>query len=493
MYYAHIREDGTTQSVAEHLRGTALRCEAFAAAFSEEKRGALLGLSHDLGKNSQEFQKRLRGGPIVDHATAGALECEKVGEIFAGLCVSGHHGGLPDFGNRRDMAGDATYIGRLKKGMARKIPPYEWNEKLECGIPMPEFRDSFELSFWIRMLYSCLVDADYLDTEEFMNQSVRPTYDSLPELQRRFMAYIAPWFPAKNQLNACRCQILEQCLHAASEPKGIFTLTVPTGGGKTVSSLAFALKHALEHHMERIIYVIPYTSIIEQNANVFRDILGDENVIEHHCNAQCDGSEETSDIQLRQRLASENWDAPVVVTTAVQFFESIYSNLPSSCRKLHNISNSVIVFDEAQMIPGAHLKPCTGAIANLVSRFGATAVLCTATQPVLDDLLRDFCPELRIKEICPQVEDLFDKLQRVTYRDIGSLSNEALSERIAAEKQVLCIVNTRKMAQEIFTLLPKEGSFHLSTLMYPRHRTEILNVIRDRLAKRNICLPRNTL
>lgn len=487
MYYAHIKDDGTVQSVSEHLTGTAKLSGKFAAAFEEEKRGALLGMAHDIGKNSLEFQRRLEGGPKVDHATAGALECEKIKECLAGCCVIGHHGGLPNYGNRRDSAGDPTYVGRIKKGKANGIPQYEWSGNLEKGIPRPKLPDRFMLSFWLRMLYSCLVDADYLDTEAFMTETKKPQYDSPAELLQRLKNYIKPWFPAKGQLNEYRCQILEMCLGAASAPRGVFSLTVPTGGGKTVSSLAFALKHAVENGMERVIYVIPYTSIIEQNANVFRKILGDENVIEHHCGAQYDGDGDLTESKMRQRLASENWDAPVIVTTAVQFFESLYSNLPSKCRKLHNIANSVIVFDEAQMIPGSHLKPCVGAIAALVSHFRATAVLCTATQPVIEDILNCFCSDIRITEICPQVNEIYKKLGRVTYKNGGKLSNEELATRLNAEKQVLCIVNTRKIAQDIFSQLPEEGSFHLSTLMYPKHRTETLEVIRSRLKQGLVC------
>lgn len=481
MYLAHIREDGTVQSVPEHLEGTALRSSRFAAAFQEERRGALLGYAHDIGKNSQAFQKRLQGGPKVDHATAGAIECEKIGESFAGLCVIGHHSGLPDFGSRRDSAGDATYVGRIRKGTQGGIPPYVWEGTLPSGIPMPKLRNEYELSFWVRMLYSCLVDADFLDTEAFMTQTERAKYDTLPDLLQRLHTYTAPWFPAKTELNAYRCQILEECLAAASRPRGLFSLTVPTGGGKTVSSLAFALRHAVENGLERVIYVIPYTSIIEQNAQVFREILGEDNVIEHHSGVQYDGDEEQSGRKLRQRLACENWDAPVVVTTAVQFFEALYANRPSQCRKLHHIANSVIVFDEAQMIPGCHLKPCMGAIANLVAHFRATAVLCTATQPVLEDLLQSFCPALSVTEICQQVGMTYEFFRRVTYRNGGTLTNEALAERLTAEHQVLCVVNTRKMAQDVAALLPEEGRFHLSTLMYPVHRSRILDTIRQRL------------
>lgn len=481
MYYAHIREDGEGQTVAAHLEGTARRCSRFAAAFGEARRGTLLGMAHDIGKNSTQFQRRLSGGPKVDHATAGALECAKIGEMAAGCCVIGHHGGLPDYGAPADSPGDPTCIGRMKKGLQGGIPPYEWQGTLPSGIPAPEGMDGFAQSFWLRMLYSCLVDADYLDTEAFLSGRERPGYDPLPTLLARLKGYIVPWFPAKTPLNACRCQILEQCLQAGAAPRGLFSLTVPTGGGKTVASLAFALEHAVANGMDRVIYVIPYTSIIEQNAQVFRDILGEENVVEHHCGALCDDDEAPSGTRLRQRLATENWDAPVIVTTAVQFFESLYANTPSRCRKLHNIANSVIVFDEAQMLPGSQLKPCTGAIASLVTQFRATAVLCTATQPVLEDLIQEFSPTLSIKEICPQVGPLYEKLRRVTYRKGGTLGPEALARCLEAENQVLCIVNTRKMAQEVFEKLPEEGRFHLSTLMYPRHRAEVLGQVRLRL------------
>lgn len=480
MFYAHIRDNGTVQTVSEHLIGTAQYCEKFASAFGEARRGALLGMAHDIGKNSAAFQKRLMGGPRVDHATAGAIECCEINEPLVGCCVAGHHGGLPDFGNRTDMPGDATFIGRIKKGR-QGIPQYEWDGELEKNIPMPPLRDGFSLSLWTRMLYSCLVDGDFLDTEAFMSPVDRPTYASLPQLLQRLYAYIHPWFPPKNKLNEYRCDILDRCLDAAASPRGIYSLTVPTGGGKTVSSLAFALKHAVEHGLDRVIYVIPYTSIIEQNAKVFRNILGDENVIEHHCNARFDGDEELTPRNMRQRLASENWDAPVIVTTAVQFFESLYANTPSKCRKLHNIANSVIIFDEAQMIPGSQLAPCVGVMAKLVSDFRATAVLCTATQPVLEDMIQIFSPHLTVHEICPEVGRRYEDFRRVTYRDGGRMTNAELAAELAQKEQVLCIVNTRQMAQDLFELLPAEGRFHLSTLMCPRHRTEVLDVIRERL------------
>lgn len=490
MYYAHMREDGAKQPVAAHLDGTAERAAEFAAAFGEAARGRMLGAAHDIGKCTDAFQKRLLGGAKVDHATAGALECARLREDLAACCVIGHHGGLPDFGNlKNDYPGAPTCIGRLKKGMDGGIPKYRWDAPLPAPGARPQLRDRFSLALWARMLYSCLVDADFLDTEAFMsgNAPCRGGYDSLEVLLERLESYIKPWFPGSSALNQSRCQILRQCLDAADQPRGVYSLTVPTGGGKTVSSLAFALKHAVKNRLDRVIYVIPYTSIIEQNAQVFRDILGENNVVEHHSGIAFDEDGETNSQNQFQRLAAENWDAPVVVTTAVQFFESLYSNRPSQCRKLHNIANSVVIFDEAQMIPTCHLTPCVGAMANLAAHFRTTILLCTATQPVLSDLFSQFCPELKIKELCPQVEESFLKFRRVTYRDGGSLSNEALADALAAHRQVLCIVNTRKAAQQIYALLPAEGSFHLSTLMYPAHRKEVLAVIRQRLKDGLVC------
>ncbi len=488
-YLAHIASDGREQTVAAHLQETATLCSSFAAEFGQAQRGAFLGMAHDIGKNSDTFQKRLLGGPRVDHATAGALECAKRHEEQMACCVIGHHGGMPDFGNpKTDYPGAPTCVGRIRKGQSGGIPPYHWEGTLPNPGKKPPLTDNFSTAMWTKMLFSCLVDADFLDTEAFMAETApqRGGYDSLEVLLERLNTYTAPWFPGKTELNRNRCAILSACQEKAALPRGIYSLTVPTGGGKTISSLAFGLNHAVKNGMKRVIYVIPYTSIIEQNAKVFRDILGDSNVVEHHSGVSYDDDAETGKENCFQRLAAENWDAPVIVTTAVQFFESLYSNRPSQCRKLHNIANSVVIFDEAQMIPTCHLLPCVGAMASLVSQFRSTIVLCTATQPVLTDLFRRFYPQVQIQELCPQVGDYFQKFQRVTYRDGGFLSEDALAAELQQHNQVLCIVNTRKAAQSLYALLPQEGRFHLSTLMYPAHRKQVLNTIRSRL---NVGLP----
>ncbi len=493
-YYAHIAGDSLRrQTVAEHLTGTAALCGKFAAAFGAEAEGELAGMAHDIGKCTEGFQNRLlHNGPIVDHATAGALACANRGCCHVSACVAGHHGGLPDFGNMRmAQRDDGTFYGRLRKGQEEKC----LEQCGDCGVELPDIppsavqgMDRLRASFWTRMLYSCLTDADFLDTELFMNgKRGRGGCDDIPTLLARLQAYIAPWQTPTTELNRLRCEILNACMEAGKGARGIYTLTVPTGGGKTVASMAFALRHAVEHGMERVIYVIPYTSIIEQNAAVFRDILGDGNVLEHHSGVCLDLSDGAAPADIRRALATENWDMPVVVTTAVQFFESLYANRSSQCRKLHSLANSVIILDEAQMLPLKHLRPCVAAIASLAEQFRSTVVLCTATQPSLDDLLHTYAPCCRVTELCPQTAALYTRFRRVTFRRSGTLSDEALAAQLAAQEQVLCIVNSRKAAQDIYELLPPEGSFHLSTLMIPAQRQEIFAEIRARLRRNEPC------
>lgn len=489
MYLAHRSEDGREQTVLEHLQSTAALCREFAGRFGAAEQGGLAGMAHDLGKYSRGFQHRLlEDGPSVDHATAGAMECWSRGQLPAAFAVSGHHGGIPDGGAQGDTLDQPTLIGRMKRHQAGKLPDYSnWKKELvfPSSVSTPVFldKDRFTDAFFTRMLYSCLVDADYLDTERFMQDGAveRSGGELLSALLEKLEAHIAPFWPPKSALNESRCQVLSACLEGGKGEKGLYTLTVPTGGGKTIASLAFALRHAVHHGMDRVVYVIPYTSIIEQNAAVFRDILGAENVVEHHSGVVFDGDRDLDPDGYRQALASENWDAPVIVTTAVQFFESLYSNKPSKCRKLHNLANSVIIFDEAQMLPGGHLRPCVSAIAQLVRHYGATAVLCTATQPALNDLFEQYTGRLPIRELCPDPAALYDRLRRVTFRDIGTLTAEALAEQLGELPQVLCIVNSRKAARTLFDLLSPEGSYHLSTLMYPAHRRRVLTEIRKRL------------
>lgn len=491
-YYAHVREDGKTQTVEEHLRGTAELCGAFADAFQSREQGTLIGNAHDIGKFSAAFQKRLFDqAPRVDHSTAGAYECFKRRQPYAAFCIAGHHSGLPDGGSRTDVADQPTLFGRIKRAEKRMLPDYsDWTKE----IVLPDAAVRKDLTggllgedFYTRMLFSCLTDADFLDTERFMTEgkAERDAGETVPALAGKLDAFVEKWFPPKSEINRQRCAILSHCIeqgNSSSLQPGLFSLTVPTGGGKTVASLAFALHHAKTHGKTRVIYVIPYTSIIEQTADVFRGILGDRNVLEHHSGVLYDTEDEATTENLAMLRATENWDKPVVVTTAVQFFESIYSNRSSQCRKLHNLADSVIVFDEAQMLPLAHLRPCVSAIAQLAANFGASAILCTATQPSLHSLFREFCPDLTITELCPA--GVYDPAQfrRVKFERIGLTSWQSIAERMQDAAQSLCIVNTRKSAKHLYALLQEqEGTFHLSTMMVPAHRRSVLSKIRERL------------
>ncbi len=484
-YLAHIAEDGREQTVREHLEGTARRCIEFSKPFHAEFESEFSAKTHDVGKYTDGFQRRLHGGPKVDHSTAGAYLCFQHKQLAAAFCVAGHHSGLPDGGSRGDSLEQSTFMGRMQRAREGLLGDYSrWKDEIELpkgDIPggMSSPLDDF---FHIRMLYSCLVDADFLDTEEFMRGTPRQNCGNagIDDLLARLNSHISKWFPPKGELNQQRCRILNKCIEQGkAQAPGIFKLTVPTGGGKTVASLAFALNHAAEKEKRRVIYVIPYTSIIEQTAQVFRDILGEENVLEHHSNFIFSEDDGVSAQHLRQ--ASENWDAPVVVTTAVQFFESLYSNRSSQCRKLHNIAESVIIFDEAQMLPLPYLRPCVHAIAQLVENYGVSAVLCTATQPVLDHIFAEFTSAKAI-EICPN--EFYDPsiFRRTIIKKEGKFSWQKIADRMNDTAQSLCIVNSRRSAEMLYNLLNGDSCYCLTTFLYPAHRRRLIEEIKCRLA-----------
>ncbi len=491
IYLAHIAEDGREQTILDHLKGTAHLAKEFAQPFKGESQAELAGLAHDIGKYSAEFQARLHGSSLqADHATAGAWSCFQAGHIPAAFSIAGHHGGLPDGGNKTDSSDCSTLWSRINRAKKGKLPSCNaWKKEVQlpqATTPGFTMADAATGMFFTRMLYSCLVDADYLDTENFMSGKHRTSGENASGdlLWQRLQGYISRWFPPQTTLDQQRCVILKDCLQAGkAQMPGLFSLTVPTGGGKTVSSLAFALAHAREHGLQRVIYVIPYTSIIEQTAQSFRDILGADMVLEHHSNTTYDSDRETDTKNLRHIQATENWDMPVVVTTAVQFFESLFDFRPSRCRKLHNIASSVIVFDEAQMLPLPYLRPCIHAITQLVHHYRVSAVLCTATQPALGPLFQEFLPSYPIRDLCPPEHYQQHVFHRVTFRQAGQLTWDALSCALQKQKQVLCIVNSRQSAQDVFHRLNGEGTFHLSTLMYPAHRRNQLAQIRRRLSE----------
>ncbi len=499
---AHISDDHLrTQSLKDHAAGTADFARAFAKPIGAEIAAQALGMLHDIGKASEAFQKRLKGADIrVDHSTAGAIEAIRLyHDQLIAACIAGHHSGLPDFGTRQNaLYGDGTLNGRLKAeiGAGGDIEQYDGYRDVVFPIPQSAVhhpvwvRDPYSVFFYIHFLYSCLVDADFLDTEAFMNGTAakeRGQHNGLRELDVKLDQVLEKWKNPTSDLNRKRTEILRNLIGSSSRPRGLYTLTVPTGGGKTVSSMAFALKHALRNGLRRIVYVIPYQSIIEQTVKVFSDVFGEENILAHYCNA--DFHSDDSDASNRKKLAAENWDAPVVVTTSVQFFESFFSHKSSKCRKLHNVAQSVLIFDEAQALPTDVLRPCLLTISELVKHYGCTAVLCTATQPALNRIFGEqpFMPGVSVEELCPDTKALYEFFRRVRYRQEGCLSIDALAERLLREEQVLCILNTKKSAAELFETLTGEGTYCLTTSLTPRDRRRQLDEIRARLAEEMPC------
>jgi CRISPR-associated endonuclease/helicase Cas3 len=510
---AHLREDGTEELVETHLMEVASLAAKFSKEYGAEQSGRALGLIHDIGKFSSEFQRRIRDdGPKVDHSTAGAYELVKDDASWLAYCAAGHHGGLLDW---RSPTSDATLYSRLRKAALGKIPDYHshasnivlhelpslaslQSELLNKAQNCPKqtvhginesLQRSFTVSFFIRMCFSSLVDADFLCTEEFMQGRPReavPT-DDIQALRDRFERKVQSFYPPKGMLNELRCGVSDDCRNAGitMEP-GVFSLTVPTGGGKTLASLRFALQHACHNSMNRIIFAEPYTAIIEQTSAKFREYLDSgstENILEHHSNFNFDALDDDP-LRKNLRLASENWDMPIVVTTNVQLFESLYASGTSRCRKLHNIANSVIILDEAQAIPLENVDACIRVLVELVNNYHCSIVLCTATQPAFDEQFAQY--GLTVKEIAKNRDELFVSLGRVTYKNLGCLSDDSLMSRLSTTEQVLCVVNSRAQAKNIANGLMgrcgQESVFHLSTLMYPVHRQRMLKRINERLS-----------
>lgn len=502
----HI-QDERVQSLTDHLDGTMRLAESFGAGMGLGAEAGLFGKIHDKGKDTPAFQDYIYGRKQsrVDHSTAGAksfFENKDIGwlRLIGALCVAGHHTGIPDFGSKVDTAETSTLQGRMKKEISSVLHPELYsmdstsinknhlNELIASG-------NSLDVMMLTRMLFSCLVDADFLDTEAFMNnQPVRKNeFPSLKEIAAMFWSRLEEdgYFRPKNALNEKRCEILHTCMRKGEGKQGLYSLTVPTGGGKTISSMAFAMKQAMKWQKERIIYVIPYLSIIEQTADVFRAFLGNHAVLESHSQVDYDslpeeGSEEAGRVAERMKLAAENWDAPVVITTNEQFFESLYANKTSRCRKLHNIANSVIILDEAQMMPVDFLKPCLHVLEQLVHYYGCTVVLCSATQPELGRYLQKNPIQKNPIEIMENVGELFQFFKRVTFDIDGETDYAEIAKKLDECEQVLCIASTKKEAEKIFELLDGEAMY-LSTNLCPAHRREIIREMKTRLQDGKPC------
>ena len=513
-FFAHSLQDHDKQRwqpLAEHLHAVAEGAGERAAKFGAKNAAALAGLIHDLGKYSPTFQRRLEGACLkVDHSTAGAqlavqLAAKPDDRLIAQVlahAVAGHHAGLPN-----TIGDEGSLVARLKRDIDALDPSWRREIAPAASDLMPSAMNwgdkgsaAYRLGFFGRMVFSCLVDADFRDTEAFYCAAEGRSVDrDWPQLLNivgesiaRFDAHMAKVAAAAKAtaVNALRGEILGYVRSRASDSRGLFTLTVPTGGGKTLASLAFALEHAKRHHLERIVYAIPFTSVIDQTVAIFRQVLGEEVVLEHH--ASIDESRISGrEARDKLRLAMEDWAAPVVVTTNVQLFESLHSNRPSRCRRLHNLAKSVIVLDEAQTIPLHVLRPCLAALDELARNYGCSVVLCTATQPAI--AAPEFEGGLPLgpeRELAPGPLRLHQQLKRVRLERLGERSDDKLVEVLAGTAQGLVIVNSRAHALALYRKAVEaglDGVMHLTTRQYAAHRLKILDDVRQRLAKRKPC------
>jgi CRISPR-associated endonuclease/helicase Cas3 len=550
-YVAHVRKDGKPQTLSEHLRGVAGHASRCAAKVGLADHCELLGIVHDLGKYSTEFQnylksavgllnqdedeeyvdaERLRGR--IDHSTAGAqliwnelsrqgaLGC-LVGQVLA-LCVASHHSGLIDC---LTPDGEDAFGKRMRKGTERTnfdevlaaVDP-EIIDRARTLLQMPQLVEVLQsrlakilqsdsaagkdivaqqqIGLLVRFLFSCLIDADRIDTADFekprsARNRMHGRYEEWSVLASRLEAHLAK-FERRQPIDGLRADIAQHCLDAAVRRKGLYTLTVPTGGGKTLASLRFALHHAKKWKMDRVIYAIPFTSIIDQNADVVRKVLEPADaadshgriVLEHHGNL-------TPEQQgWKEKMLSDNWDAPVIYTTNVQVLETLFGSGTRGARRMHQLANAVVVFDEIQTLAVNCVHLFNNAINFLVEQCGSTVVLCTATQPLLDRV-NPACGSLRIpdgQELMPDVKDLFAKLRRVeviNQRKPGGWTNKEIADLALEECQragsCLVIVNTKKSALTLYGLCkPRQRApvVHLSTSLCPAHRKRILRFVR---------------
>ena len=499
---SHIRlSDKAVQTNDEHQRGVACLASSFASEFGMADVGHLLGLLHDKGKEQAAWQKYIQGvtgynpkyantknGP--NHAYIGAHIAQILYPQLSPLIaqpIAGHHRGLYDY---------CEYIEETKKGIPKEvlIP-----ESQSCAMPRLHNLKSYDLHHLVRILFSCLVDADSLDTEEFMNPeqaSLRGVHTTMEELLCKLEEYLSQLKEKSEdtKVNRIRNYVQEQCIRESQGKMGFYSLTVPTGGGKTLASVLWALNHAVKNHLHRIIIAIPYTSIIVQTAATLKAIFGEENVLEHHSNVNTDNIKNREQRE-RMQLATENWDYPIIVTTNVQLFESLFSNKRADCRKLHNVVKSVLILDEVQTLPMDFYKPIVHTLDTLCRIFGVSVLFTTASLPVLTGRIEGSNPNVgfealaSVHEIIPAEAKLHDKLRRVELKiDETPKSYDEIATELAKHQRVLCIVNTRRDAKELYERLPKEGiCLHLSRMMCPTHVATTIQQIKRVLREKNDC------
>lgn len=499
--FAHSpNKAGHWHDLRKHLQEVARLAKEFACKFQSEDIAYWTGFLHDVGKAHPAFQEYLKQcatepekkhrGP--DHKGAGALLAAQKLEFIVFL-IAGHHGGIPNKADLKTWLREKIATPQTQEAIAIAIGNGLFNSVVPDLAP-PSFvaksKDPLVCEFYLRMLFSALVDADFLDTEAHFEEDKSSSRGCT-----RAVAELWTWFKedqkkllgkGNEKLKRIRDEIYANCIDTAVLEPGFFRLTVPTGGGKTRSVMAFALNHAIRHGKDRVIVTIPYTSIIEQTADVYREIFDqlDKNIVlEHHSAVNATNGDEADDGTTWARLASENWDAPVIVTTTVQLFESLFSNRTGRCRKLHNIANSVVVLDEVQTLPSQLLSPILDVLRQLVSHYGVSVVMCTATQPALDS-----SPYLQgidnVREIIPDPSRLFKELKRVDYVPIARTETwewSRVADEMQGETQSLAIVNTKKDAIALLKALDDEHALHLSTLLCGSHRRDVLRKVREAL------------
>lgn len=503
-FFAHSANEttGRWHPLSEHLQSVSALAAEFAASFGYAEEAYAAGLLHDLGKYSDRFQQRLKNPAVVkgiNHWTVGALQCLLLRRIPAAFAAAGHHCGMP---SRIDLALQDKASGVNWKEATTLDEPLDTliarfvadGMKLPSPGQPPAIRDETDVCLLSRLIFSCLVDADFLDTERHFEPVRSDQRPCQPLKSAQWLDLLLQETRRKSQthslVNKIREQVQRSCLEAAATPPGLFSLTVPTGGGKTLASMAFALKHAALHpDFRRVILVLPYTSIIEQSAQVYAEIFGSEAVLEHHSARDEAADQET---ETRYRLAFENWDAPIIVTSQVQFFESLFSNRPGPSRKLHRIARSVLIFDEIQTLTGPLLRPLLRMIQALSRVAKCTAVLCTATPNSLGPASEKLgIPGWSPREIIDDPGELSKKLELVRIEmppDLGVATPlKKIAELMSCEPQALCILNRKDDAEDLFRLLPPEGRFHLSTRMCPAHRSEVLEAVKSALVTGQPC------
>ena len=516
--YAHsANSSGKRQELADHLNGVARLGYQMGRPFNADDLVRLAGLWHDAGKADPQWQQRLlqceegtRDRIGIDHKCAGALIAEGAGgelALLAGMMIQGHHGGLRSRQGFKDWLTEKKCLPGPQAALSKlKLVMPDIENQPAPMLPDIIKRDPLAAEFYLRVAYSALVDADSLDTEAHKlgntTTMFRANHVTPSDLWDRYQAFLDRQpEPDESDVNTVRRAVHDACLAAAEEPQGVYRLTVPTGGGKTRSGMAFALRHCVRHGLRRVIVAVPFTSITQQTAAVYREIFDDSRVVlEHHSAThfadQCDSEDSFAADAVWARLAAENWDAPVVVTTTVQLFESLFSNRRARTRKLHNLAESVIILDEAQALPIRLLTPILSTLRQLVELGGTTVVLSTATQPAFD-LIPEFAAT-KAREIVPSHADHFRQLKRVRYewRDDTASDWEEIAALMTREPQVLAVVNTKRHARELLNEIkqqlpgadaPEDGIVHLSTLLCGAHREAALNKIRTRLAAGEPC------